>query len=447
MDKALEKKLEQLAEQNEFGEIVEMIERIPENERDMEIVGRYVRALNNTEQLQRAVEVSLQYKEQGEKDPLWHYRLGYAYVYLRLYDEAEAVLLRAKELAKDDVQTTEWIEKLLEQLTEEKEERAEKAESEARRRAGCVPRDASTAVFEGFDFSDFWNDSDYALKQYVGGCVTDEQFADAEKELGYKLPASYKHIIKQHNGGIPKRNLFVVPFAGTREPDAVYITGIMGVDSAKSFSLLGELGNKLWIEDWGYPDIGVAICDTISGGHDMVFLDYRNCGPQGEPEVVHIDQESDYEITYLAGDFESFIRGLVPSDEYDADDADKEDNSATARYTAVVKHTDSISVCFYIEHDKPMSIGAKMNEINDEAYMNGYNWEAFFNYYLPKYAPDVAEGMKTDPEAGMYAAYYSLTSENEGRAEKFKELIIELIENEEELYRIVREEGSEIGWD
>ena len=71
--------------------------------------------------------------------------------------------------------------------------------------------------------------------------------------------------------------------------------------------------------EWGYPDIGVAICDTPSAGHQMIFLDYRQCGKDGEPEVVLIDQESDYEITYLAGDFESFICALVNEEECEAD--------------------------------------------------------------------------------------------------------------------------------
>ena len=116
-------------------------------------------------------------------------------------------------------------------------------------------------------------------------------------------------------------------------------------------------------------------------------------------------------------------------------------------YTAIVKHENSISVCFYVERDKPFDIGEKMNEINEEAYMNGYNWEAFFNFYLPKYAPDVLIGMDNDSEAGMYVAYYALTPENEARAEKFAGIINSLIENEEELYRIVRDEGDEIVWD
>jgi hypothetical protein len=39
---------------------------------------------------------------------------------------------------------------------------------------------------------------------------------------------------------------------------------------------------------------------------------------------------------------------------------------------------------------------------------------------------------------------YTLTPEKETKAEKFVELIAKLVENEEDLYRIVREEGDEI---
>ena len=117
-------------------------------------------------------------------------------------------------------------------------------------------------------------------------------------------------------------------------------------------------------------------------------------------------------------------------------------------YVAVMEfEKTSVSVCFYIEHDKPFLIGEKMNSINEDAYMNGYNWEAFFNYYLPKYAPDVMINMDTDPESGMYAAYYDLTADNKLRANKFVEIIHSLIENEDELYRIIREESDEIEWD
>ena len=93
--------------------------------------------------------------------------------------------------------------------------------------------------------------------------------------------------------------------------DHIAITGIYGIGREKSNSLCGDMGSRSMIDEWGYPDIGVCICDTPSAGHDMVMLDYRECGKNGEPEVVHVDQELDYKITFLAKDFKAFILGLV----------------------------------------------------------------------------------------------------------------------------------------
>lgn len=116
-------------------------------------------------------------------------------------------------------------------------------------------------------------------------------------------------------------------------------------------------------------------------------------------------------------------------------------------FVAVHKDEDSISVCFYIERDKPMEIGGRMQEINEEAYMNGYNWGAFWDYYLEKNEPDIFDALESDPEAGMYCAYFDLTEENERLAERFAEIIQRMLREPEELYRILREEGDEIEWD
>lgn len=106
-----------------------------------------------------------------------------------------------------------------------------------------------------------------------------------------------------------------------------------------------------------------------------------------------------------------------------------------------------ISFAFYIENKKIMEIGAEMEKINPEAYMNGYNWEAFLNYYLEKNAPEVLEGMDPDPEAGTYAVYYEMSPENSEKAGKLEEIIEYLIENPDDIYEILREHGDEIEWD
>lgn len=116
-------------------------------------------------------------------------------------------------------------------------------------------------------------------------------------------------------------------------------------------------------------------------------------------------------------------------------------------YVSMKVSAERIYVWFNNEDEKPFAVGEKMNEANEEAYMNGYNWDALFNYYLGRHAPELLEGLESDPEAGSYAAYYAPTPENEEKARKFVEIIRSLVENEEELCRIVREEGDEIEWD
>ncbi len=116
-------------------------------------------------------------------------------------------------------------------------------------------------------------------------------------------------------------------------------------------------------------------------------------------------------------------------------------------YVSVHKYDDDIGVTFYIEEEKILNIGDKMNAICEDAYMNGDNWDAFLNYYLEKNAPELLEGLESDPEAGLYSAYYSYSEQNAKKAEKFAELIQSLIENEESLYQFLREEADNIEWD
>ncbi len=118
-----------------------------------------------------------------------------------------------------------------------------------------------------------------------------------------------------------------------------------------------------------------------------------------------------------------------------------------SEYVCVFQYENRISLNLEAGDSRVMAVGEKMNAVCPEAYMNGYNWEAFFRYYLEKNAPDILTGMDTDPEADTYLALWPLSAENEARARRFETLIRSLMENEEELCRIVREEGDEIQWD
>ena len=167
---------------------------------------------------------------------------------------------------------------------------------------------------------DLWYNDKYSLKEYVGKTPTDEDFEKVEKELGYRLPESYKALMKIQNGGELRKNNFEGAFKRNWASGSFDIEYISGVDPSKRYSLCGEFGSKFWIEEWKYPNIGIAICGTSSGGHDMIFLDYSDCGPEGEPCVAHIDQEGGYEITYLADNFKDFIDGLFNNEENEDED-------------------------------------------------------------------------------------------------------------------------------
>lgn len=171
--------------------------------------------------------------------------------------------------------------------------------------------------FEGFDLSDFWKDSDYARLEYIDEPLTQETVAAVEKSLGYRLPAAYIALAKRQNGGIPKKLNHRTHTHTSWAEDHVAISGIYAIGSTALSSLLGPSGSAFWCEEWDYPPIGIYFADCPSAGHDMLCLDYRACGPTGEPSVVHVDQEFDYAITPVADSFEAFIRGLEPDEAFD----------------------------------------------------------------------------------------------------------------------------------
>ena len=159
---------------------------------------------------------------------------------------------------------------------------------------------------------EFWSDSTY----FTGPPLTDEMVREAEKRFRYKLPAGYWRLLRLRNGGSPRREYFhVTGLLG-------WTGGYLGVDSLRG------IGDHFWCIDTPdsglYPPIGLIVGDTPSGGHDYVMLDYRECGREGEPRVVHAVQGRGLRgVTVLAADFAAFVAALSahePGDEGEEDE-------------------------------------------------------------------------------------------------------------------------------
>jgi hypothetical protein len=168
--------------------------------------------------------------------------------------------------------------------------------------------------FANFDLSNFWDPADYYLQEYTDNPLTPEKIAEVEHKLGYHLPASYIELMTHRNGGAPLKANHRTSEPTSWANDHIAVTGFFSIGSAKRYSLCGRAGSTFWVENWGYPAIGIYFADCPSAGHDMLCLDYRTCGPNGEPSVVHVDQERNFKVTLVAENFESFVRGLEPYD-------------------------------------------------------------------------------------------------------------------------------------
>ena len=318
--------LEQWNDEDEYTRCIQALNAIPEDWRNYRTAYALARALENyaiigdhdegtlkskgDKALLRAIEVLESVREEGQDKAEWNMRMAYGHQYL--YGQEEKAIPYAQrwaELDPEDENAPAVIRECKAEIRKRQRSRKKKAK--------FVPGDTP---FEGFDLTNFWDDNWYALKEYVSDPPSDELIASVEEELGYKLPTAYIWLMKQHNGGIPVNTCYPCDEPTCWSDDHVAITGIFGIGREKSCSLCGELGSQFMIDEWEYPAIGVAICDCPSAGHDMIFLDYRACGPQGEPAVAHVDQENDYKITHLADSFEEFIRGLEHESLYDPDE-------------------------------------------------------------------------------------------------------------------------------
>ena len=175
-------------------------------------------------------------------------------------------------------------------------------------------------MFENVNLDEIWfeineNEKDEwgyiakEAKEYDCGPLDDEMVKKTEEQLGFKLPESYIYLMKKHNGGLLQKN-----YLAMKNTDGFWdLEGIYGIGD-KNYSINHQNENKEY-----YEANLISICSSNSG-HSNIYLDYNECGPQGEPRVISIDNEFnmedlDAEPYVLAKNFEDFISRLCDSDD------------------------------------------------------------------------------------------------------------------------------------
>ena len=319
-------KITNLIRKENFSEIDKITKKF-KDENNFEMISLSSQAFINLYEYKEALKILDTIKNEYSENGEFCIRYAMALYNSNREDEALEWFKKAKEKGIKEIEISskyypkdidEWLERA--KLWGSRRIEKNKFEKELREKRSKEP--ILNVKFDENVLKNLWNNDKYSLKEYVGKTPTDEDFEKVEKDLGYRLPESYKVLMRIQNGGELRKNNFEGSFKRNWTSGSFDIEYISGVDSSKRYSLCGEFGSKFWIEEWKYPNIGIAICGTSSGGHDMIFLDYSDCGPEGEPCVVHIDQEGGYEITYLADNFKDFVDGLFPpslDDEYEDD--------------------------------------------------------------------------------------------------------------------------------
>ena len=106
----------------------------------------------------------------------------------------------------------------------------------------------------------------------------------------------------------------------------------------------------------------------------------------------------------------------------------------------------SISVCLYNENDEVFEIGERIHATYEEAYMNGYNWDALIRFF-GKVDPDLVADFRTDPEAGMFTAVFDHSEENLEKAKRFEAHLHKLLADEAAIFKLIGENREQIEWD
>jgi len=100
--KELLEKIESLYEMGKHQEIIDLIEALPTEQLDTELIGELGRAYNNVGNYQKGLEILKSIENEEGNTALWNWRVGYSYFFLKDFISAKKCLLKAYELNPHD---------------------------------------------------------------------------------------------------------------------------------------------------------------------------------------------------------------------------------------------------------------------------------------------------------------------------------------------------------
>ncbi|MBS0196197.1 MAG: SMI1/KNR4 family protein [Planctomycetes bacterium] len=140
--------------------------------------------------------------------------------------------------------------------------------------------------------------------------ATETEIAAAESALGVTLPPAYKAVLLVRNGGSLLRSIFSLKVAPPKQSHArkkYQVSSLAGVGTGAGENIveMRELAGR----EWDVPAMLLPLCGD---GHWWCCLDYRVCGPHGEPSIAHYETAEDgRDVDFLiAESFHTLIKGL-----------------------------------------------------------------------------------------------------------------------------------------
>ena len=216
MKKELLEKIGKLHEAEKYQEIIDLIEALPAERLNTELIGQLARAYNNVENYAKGLELlkSIEFEEGNSFQ--WNWRAGFSYFFLEDFINAEKCFLKAYELDPDDNDTCDFLIAIYRNLTKlENENQNSEKSIEYALKAKKYAYDEEGRVETDFFLASLYNRyMKYAEAEEILKSILAETQKDEERlfELVYCLfkQEKYEEVIQRLNHALEEKEKEIV---------------------------------------------------------------------------------------------------------------------------------------------------------------------------------------------------------------------------------------------